>query len=225
MKKNSLNYKQMLERTMPVTFDCVDVEDGHEVERLWLADMVDGKWAEDYVTVNRITYDTVTDEEGAVFAVIDNGLMLVKAPNVKHYRIPETVYWLAVNVFCDCTELMEVYAPYCVSDYDIERALEHSPHKIKVHSWNWAYNSKRSTQLEKEIAEGITDEYGFVYSRDRKRLLKAATVETYRIPEGVEQIDRLAFVGCTFETLNVQYTCKLDGLSAEEYPIFGSDRV
>ena len=225
MKKNSLNYKQMLERLIPVTFDSVDVEDGHEVERLWLADMVDGKWVEDYVTVNRTAYDTVTDKEGAVFAVIDNGLMLVKAPNVKHYHIPETVYRLAINAFRDCTELMKVDAPYCISDYDIERALEHSPHKIEVRSWNWAYNSKRSTQLEKEIAEGITDEYGFVYSRDRKRLLKAATVETYRIPEGVEQIDRLAFVGCTFETLNVPYTCKLDELSVEEYPIFGSDRV
>lgn len=89
MKKNSLNYKQMLERAMPVTFDCVDVEDGHEVERLWLADMVDSKWAEDYVTINRITYDTVTDEEGAVFAVIDNGLMLVKAVStlgISHIR-------------------------------------------------------------------------------------------------------------------------------------------
>lgn len=210
---------------MPVTFDCADVEDGHEVERLWLADMVDGKWVEDYVTVNRTAYDTVTDKEGAVFALIDNGLMLVKAPNVKYYRIPETVYRLAVNAFRDCTELKEVDAPYNVGDYDIERALEHSPHKIKVRSWNWAYDSKRNEQLEKEIAEGMTDEYGFVYSQDGKRLLKAATVETYWIPEGVEHIDRLAFVGCTLETLNVPYTCKLDGLSAEEYPIFGSDRV
>lgn len=225
MKKNSLNYKQMLERLIPVTFDSVDVEDGHEVERLWLADMVDGKWVEDYVIVNRTAYDTVTDKEGAVFAVIDNGLMLVKAPNVKHYHIPETVYRLAINAFRDCTELMKVDAPYYISDYDIERALEHSPHKIEVRSWNWAYECKRSEQLEKEITEGITDEYGFVYSQDYKRLLQAATVKTYWIPEGVEHIDHLAFVGCTFETLNVPYTCKLDELSAEEYPIFGSDRV
>lgn len=225
MKKNGLNYKQILERSIPVTFDCADVEDGHEVERLWLADMVDGKWVEDYMTVNRTTYNTVTDEDGAVFAVIENGLMLVKAPNVKHYRIPETVYRLADNSFRDCTELVEVDAPYLVSDYDIKRALEHSHNKIKVRSWNWAYDCKRSEQLEKEIVEGKTDEYGFVYSRDGKRLLKAATVETYWIPEGVEHIDRLAFVGCTFETLNVPYTCKIDELSAEEYPIFGSERV
>ena len=59
---------------MPVTFESVDVEDGHEVERLWLADMVDGKWVEDYVTVNRTVYDTVAEKDGAVFALIENGI-------------------------------------------------------------------------------------------------------------------------------------------------------
>lgn len=64
MKKSSMNYKEVLDKQMPVTFDSMGVEDGHEVERLWLADMVDGKWVEDYVTVNRTVYGTVTDEDG-----------------------------------------------------------------------------------------------------------------------------------------------------------------
>ena len=221
----NLNYKELLNKTMSVTFDAVDVEDGHEVERLWLADIADGKWVEDYMTIKRHAYGVVIEDNGALFAEIENGLMLVKAPNVKHYRIPETVYRLAVNAFRDCTDLMEVDFPYSISDYEIERALEHVHHKIRTRSWNWAYDCKRSEQLEKEIAEGYTDKYGFVYSSDKKRLLKAATVETYCIPEGVEKIDRLAFIGCTFETLNVPYTCKLDVLPAEDYPIFGNDRV
>ena len=70
MKNVKMNYKEKLEKAMPVTFDSVDVEDGHEVERMWLADMVDGKWVEDYVVVTRDTYDTVTDEDGAVYALI-----------------------------------------------------------------------------------------------------------------------------------------------------------
>lgn len=70
-----------------------------EDERLWLADMVDGKWVEDHVTVNRTVYDTVAEEDGAVFALIENGRMLVKAPNVKHYRIPEDVYRIADHAF------------------------------------------------------------------------------------------------------------------------------
>lgn len=42
---------------MPVTFDSAGIEDGNEVERMWLADFVDGKWVEDYVVVRREAYD------------------------------------------------------------------------------------------------------------------------------------------------------------------------
>ena len=159
---------------MPVTFESVDVEDGHEVEKLWLADMVDGKWVEDYVTVNRTVYDTVAEEDGAVFALIENGRMLVKAPNVKHYRIPEDVYRIADHAFLGCSELTDIDVPYGVSNYEIEKALSHSHTKMHIHAWDWAYDNTRSPELEKEIAEGWTDDYGFVYSQDRKRLLKAA---------------------------------------------------
>lgn len=150
--------------------------------------------------------------------------MLVKAPNVKHYRIPESVYRIAANAFQGCTELTDIDVPYGVDDYEIEKALEHSHVKMRIHAWDWAYD-KRSEALEKEIAEGWTDEYGFVYSQDRKRLLKAANVEIYKIPEGVESIDRLAFAHCTFKELHMPYTCNLEKLLPEECPIFGSDRV
>lgn len=39
-KKYSLNYKQMLEDRMPVTFDSHGIEEGQEVERMWLADII-----------------------------------------------------------------------------------------------------------------------------------------------------------------------------------------
>lgn len=220
-----MNYKKFIEKTMPVTFDSVGIEDGHEVERMWLADMVDGKWVEDYVVVRRDAYDIVTEEDGAVYALIENGRMLVKAPNVKRYRIPEDVYRIAVNAFKECAELEEMDVPYMVNDYEIDKALKQCDHRFKVHLWNWSYNSKRSEQLEKEIAEGWTDEKGFVYSQDRKRLLKAANVGIYKIPEGVERIDRLAFVHCIFEELHVPHTCNLEKLPINECPVFGSERV
>ncbi len=72
---------------MPVTLDNVGIEEGKEVERMWLADFVDGKWVEDYVTVKRSDYDIETDEAGAIFALIENGRMLVKAPHVKYYKM------------------------------------------------------------------------------------------------------------------------------------------
>ena len=220
-----MNYKEICEKSMPVTFDSVDFEDDHEVERMWLAGMVDGKWVEDYVVVRRDTYDTMTDEYGAVFALIANGRMLVKAPNVKHYRIPEDVYRIAANAFMDCNALEELDVPYMVDDFEIDNALKQCDHQFKVHLWNWSYNSKRSEQLEKEIAEGWTDEKGFVYSQDRKRLLKAANVGIYKIPEGVERIDRLAFVHCIFEELHVSHTCNFEKLPIDECTVFGSERV
>ena len=225
MKNISLNYKEKLEKSMQVTFDSVDFEDGHEVERMWLTDLVDGKWVEDYVVVRRDTYEIVTDADGAVFALIENGRMLVNAPNVKHYRIPESVYRIADYAFRGCTKMTDIDVPYSVSKYEIEKALFHSHSKMHIHAWDWAYDNTRSEALEKEIAEGWTDEKGFVYSQDRKRLLKAANVGIYKIPEGVERIDRLAFVHCIFEELHVPYTCNLEKLPIDECPVFGSERV
>ena len=221
-----LNYKKILDKSMPVTFDSVGIEDGHEVERMWLADMVDGKWVEDYVIVRRDTYEIVTDADGAVFALIENGRMLVKAPNVKRYRIPEDVYRIAVNAFKECAELEELDVPYLVDDVEIDMALKRSGHQFKVHLWNWSYDSTRSEQLEKEIAEGSVDEYGFVYSQDRKRLLKAAPkVKEYWIPEGVEKIDRLAFHHCVFEDLHIPSTCRMEEWPVEEWPVWGNERI
>lgn len=223
---NGMNYKKILEKRMPVTFDSVGIEDGNEVERMWLADFVDGKWVEDYVTVRRTQYDIETDESGAVLAKIENGRMLVKAPHVKYYRIPEDVYRIADLAFKDCVELEELDVPYLVDDYQIGKALKLSGCQIKVHLWNWSYENKRSEKLEKEIAEGWTDEQGFVYSQDRKRLLKAAPkVKEYWIPEGVEMIDRLAFDHCVFEDLHIPSTCTMEEWPVEEWPVWGNERV
>jgi len=225
-KKYSLNYRKLLEDRMPVTFDSVGIEEGVEVERMWLADFVDGKWVEDYVVVRREAYDIETDNDGAVFALILNGRMLVKAPNVKYYRIPEDVYRIADHAFKECTELEELDVPYTINDYEIAQSFDHSCVHPKLHLWDWAYDCTRSEELEKEIAVGWTDEYGFVYSQDRKRLLKAPPEwKEYWIPEGVEKIDRLAFIGCKWEDLHIPYTCKMDDWPLEKCPVFGSERV
>ena len=202
-KKYGLTYKQMLEDRMPVTFDSVGIEEGQEVERMWLADIIDGKFVEDYVVVRRSVYDIETDEAGAVFALIENG-----------------------HAFKDSAALEELDVPYLVDDYQIDKALKLGGRQFKVHLWNWSYNGTRSEALEKEIAEGYVDEQGFVYSQDRKRLLKAAPkVKEYWIPEGVEKIDRLAFHHCIFEDLHIPSTCKMDEWPVEEWPVFGNERI
>lgn len=225
-EKYSLNYRQMLEDRMPVTFDSLGIEDGQEVERMWLGDIIDGKYIEDYVVVQRSAYDIETDEAGAVYAVIENGRMLVKAPNVKRYRIPEDVYRIAADAFMECPDMEELDVPYLLDDFEIDNALKQCDHQFKVHLWNWSYSSTRCEALEKEIAEGYVDEHGFVYSQDRKRLLKAAPkVKEYWIPEGVEKIDRLAFHHCVFEDLHIPSACKMEDWPVEEWPVWGNERI
>ena len=51
------------------------------------------------------------------------------------------------------------------------------------------------------------DRYGFVYSGDGKRLLKGANVEgAYWIPEGVEEIEHEALIGCRIGTMHIPWT-------------------
>ena len=66
------------------------------------------------------------------------------------------------------------------------------------------------------------DSYGFVYSGDGKRLLKGANVEgAYWIPEGVEEIEEGALIGCKIGTLHVPWTAHVheyDQLEFSEDP-------
>lgn len=51
------------------------------------------------------------------------------------------------------------------------------------------------------------DSYGFIYSADGKRLLKGGNVKgAYWIPEGVEDIEPEALIGCKIGTLHVPWT-------------------
>lgn len=51
------------------------------------------------------------------------------------------------------------------------------------------------------------DSYGFIYSADCKRLLNGADVKgAYWIPEGVEEIEPGALIGCKIGTLHIPWT-------------------
>lgn len=51
------------------------------------------------------------------------------------------------------------------------------------------------------------DSYGFIYSADGRRMLKGASLEgAYWIPEGVEEIEPGALIGCKIGTLHVPCT-------------------
>lgn len=180
------------------------------------------------VRIDRTTYEPIAEEDESVYIVRDGIKKLVKVPNVELYSIEEGVDEVSEAAFMDCTKLVSLTVPYTVSDYELDRALEHAPNKDRmvVTVYDWPKDCRISDEMVRDIDEGYTDEQGFVYSKDRKRLLRAASkFDEYFIPEGVERIERLAFNGCRFETLHVPYTCRLDKMAAKDCPIFGSDRV
>ena len=177
-------------------------------------------------------YELITDEDGSVYIEDKErgGIRtLVKVPsNVEGYSIREGIDELAEMVFAKCTKLVSLTVPYTVSDYELDRALEHAPNKDRmvVTVYDWPKDCRISDEMVRDIDGGYTDEQGFVYSKDRKRLLRAAPkFGEYWIAEGVERIERLAFNGCKYETIHVPYTCRLEDLPAEECPGWGSERV
>ena len=223
-----MTYREILKRNMPIDFCDEDRLGDTNEQCFWLWDVRDNKYAEDYVRVTRTESETFVDDDWSVCAVKDGNKILVKAPNVVSYSIKEDVCQLAEEAFVGCTKLVNLDVPYTVNDYSLYRAMEHLPNKdnMDITLWDWPRDCRISDEMIRDIDEGWTDEQGFTYSKDRKRLLRAAPkVDVYWIPEGVERIEQLAFSGCRFETLHVPYTCRIDDLAEEEYPIFGSDRV
>lgn len=59
------------------------------------------------------------------------------------------------------------------------------------------------------------DEFGAVYSGDGKRFIKGANVKNYKIREGTESVDELAFVDCDkLECLYFPYTCPEEAVAS-----------
>lgn len=59
------------------------------------------------------------------------------------------------------------------------------------------------------------DAFGFVYSGDGKRLLKGANVKgAYWIPEGVEEVEPGALIGCQIGTLHVPWTAHVHDMTS-----------
>ena len=177
-----------------------------------------------------IIYRRLYDEDGAIISL--DGKILFKVPDVPRYRIPEGIEEIDIKAFKNRPHLKEIDIPYTVdwyTDYPMSNdAMRYAPKGLKVNYWNWPYpeNCAVSEEQLEVIANGCRDEHGFVYSRDGKRLLRAAErVEEYWIPESVEHIERLAFIGCTFDTLHVPTSCSWEFKPEAEWPIFGSERV
>ncbi len=221
-----MTYKELLEKHFNVSLSWRDVDDN---ECYRIMGMNKGLWTEDEVKIVRRIFTPVIDKDGSVCIVRYGVKVLLQAPtDIENYIIREDVHELYEQAFKGCEKLKSLTVPYTINDFDLERALANAPNKewMEVVVYDWPYDCSISDELLRDIEDGYVDDIGFVYSKDKKRLLRAAPeVKEYWIPEGVEKIERLSFNGCRFETIHVPYTCKLESLSDEEYPIFGSERV
>ena len=166
-----------------------------------------------------IIYRNLYDEDGAIISL--DGKTLFKVPDVPKYRVPEGIEEIDITAFKNRPNLREIDIPYTVEwymDYPMSNdAMRYAPKGLKVNYWNWPYpeNCIRSDELEEEIANGFVDEFGAVYSKDGKRLLKCADVKNYKIREGTEMVDKLAFIGCdNLECLYIPYTCPEESFDA-----------
>ena len=154
-----------------------------------------------------------------------NGELLLRIPNVAYYRIKEGTRRMASNALGNCTLLKKLELPYTFSESELNMnyAIERCNHVIDVKKWHWPYETEEdSEQLKQDIKNGRKDEYGFIYSQDGKVLLKAANADKYRIPEGVEHIEKNALIGCQINELDIPYTMHLD---ENNHPIWGSEEV
>ena len=218
-----MEYNQALNKVLTIILHSEGEDDGFLVETYCQEGIVDGKWVEAHVEIKKTVSDLI-EEGDAVYAVINGFKKLIKCPNMPYFRIGEDVHSLASNGFEGCTELKQLDIPYTIDDNNIEQATEHLDPNVECKIWNWPYNALEDAT--KEITDGWTDEYGYIYSHDRKTLLRASRRKReYFILEGCEKIERTAFLGCRFETVHVPYTCNLDKVDASEYPIFGNDRI
>lgn len=204
-----MRFREFLLKNMPFADFLAYEEGGAEVESFTDDGFEGEKFSVDRIEVRHYSYECVKDEDGSVYAVDEDGkkFILLEVPDVRHYSISEDVTQVYRHAFQHCTKLEEVDVPFCSDeiglDYDVNIALIDCECDVKVILWDKPYDYFISEQLRRDIAEGITDDKGFVFSKDGKRLLKAADADEYWIPESVEHIEKFAFIGCSIETLHI----------------------
>ena len=107
---------------------------------------------------------------------------------LKQISIPDSIINIGHSVFFGCKSLQKIYV-YVDTTEKIKKLL---PKEL----WGIIYISTEAT--EERISDGIKDEYGVIYSRDGKMLLKCENVDIicYEIKVGTKVICDTAFSFC-----------------------------
>jgi len=105
--------------------------------------------------------------------------------NLSCISIPNSVTYIGDNIFMECYSLKEIRIPIGRKD-KFEKMLPYYKNLL-VEQYE---EENLSTEItDEDLKNAWTDEYGVMYSADRKRLLKAPVdLMTYSIPEGTKVI-------------------------------------
>ena len=126
----------------------------------------------------------------------DDGTVSIRGNKLKILHIPSTLKKVGKNALEGCVYLNTFVVPQGLISY----FLNLLPNKFSISFLE--ETEYYSTKITKEDLDNAwTDEYGVMYSADKKRLLKApqdSFIEEYSIVKGTKVICNSAFRGCEF---------------------------
>ena len=144
---------------------------------------------------------------------------MLKAPNVKRFRIAEGCEGTDEHAFDDCKRLESLYIPLSFSEEEIDKTLDILPESVNnVCVWDRPYVDEVYDVNEYWYDEDRTqmDMYGVVYANEGRRLLMATRPELigkeYVVPDGVMTICDGAFEFCNdYLVLSVPWSIEVIG--------------
>lgn len=159
----------------------------------------------------------MTDIQGGVY--IHDGKRLLKAPNVKRFRIAEGCEEVDARAFDNCEDLVCLYFPQSMSDEAVEFTIDNIPYSIgHICVWDRPYVDEVYDVNEYWCNEDkvTIDEFGVEYTNEGRRLLTATRPSLigreYRVPDGVLTICDGAFGFCEdYLELSVPRSIKVIG--------------
>lgn len=160
---------------------------------------------------------TMTDIQGGIYS--DDKKRLLKAPDVRRFRIAEGCEEVDARAFDDCEDLVSLYFPLSMSDDAVEFTIENLPYAIgHICVWDRPYVDEVYDVNEYWYDEDkvTTDEFGVEYTNEGRRLLTATRPsligKDYRVPDGVLTICDGAFLGTNdYLELSVPRSIKVIG--------------
>ena len=143
--------------------------------------------------------------ESVMFEISDNcvetdevytpsGDTIVQIPNIPKYRIKDGTVWISPNALKYCCRLRHLDIPCSMHNH--REILETYAPKVKYKEWDTLYDGTQPDDDDDDDEDFTLDEHHVAYSKDGKKLLFARVefCETrYEVPDGVEEIDDLAF--------------------------------